>query len=68
MKRREPVCGLVFIKFCVLNDKVDIYRIIGNGSGGPPIMVRTAQASCRRLRPVGDSVGLTAKVVSILSE
>ena len=34
MKRQATVCGLVFIKFCVLNDKVDIYWIIRN-DGSP---------------------------------
>ena len=41
MKREASVCGLVFIEFCVLNDKVDICWIIreriprpaGNGEG-----------------------------------
>ena len=28
MKREATVCGLVFIKYCVLNDKVDICWII----------------------------------------
>jgi hypothetical protein len=49
MKRQATVCGLDFLKSRVLNDKVDIYRTIGNGCRGRSGIVRDESASFERL-------------------
>ena len=75
MKREATVCGLVFLKFCVLNDKVDIYWIIRNGFCGRPGTVGAARAICQRLRAgrgihanLRDDVGARIEVVKAIPE